>query len=66
MQITVNGEARKCGDGASVEDLLRDMGVNPERAAVLVNDRVVPRSERSSLKLRDADRVEILVFAGGG
>jgi thiamine biosynthesis protein ThiS len=66
MLITVNGEERQSPDGASVEDLLRDMGVNPERVAVLVNDRVVARSDRASVKLKHADRVEILVFAGGG
>ncbi len=66
MQITVNGEDRQCDDDASVENLLRDMGVEPDRVAVVVNDLVMPRSGRSAIKLRDADRVEILVFAGGG
>lgn len=66
MRIVVNGEDRQCNDSYSLDELLREMGVKPDRSAVLVNDRVIARRARAELAIREGDRVEILVFAGGG
>lgn len=66
IRIVVNGDARECADSCSLEQLIGDMGLETGRAAVLVNDNVVSAKERARFRLREGDRVEILVFAGGG
>ncbi len=66
MRLAVNGEDKQIEDGASLEKLLCECGARAERVAVLVNGRVVPARDRAGWKLRESDRIEILMFAGGG
>lgn len=66
MDLVVNGETyHHTGDG-SVADLLRECQADAARAAVMVNGEVVPRSRWDSSPLHAADRIEIVVFIGGG
>lgn len=65
--ILVNGEAMPL-TGATVEDLLRDMSVDPSARgfAVAVNQAVVVRAMWRKTELRAGDQVEIVKpFAGG-
>ena len=66
MTIVVNGEAHDCDDNLSLGALLVSLEASPERVATLVNDRVIAREARGKLLLQAGDRVEVLVFAGGG
>jgi sulfur carrier protein len=66
MRLVVNGETYEhAGDGALLS-LLEDLGADGDRVATMVNDEVVPKTRRAVTRLRDGDRVEVLVFAGGG
>ena len=66
MQLTVNGETHEHRGSGTLRELLQELGAEPARVAVVVNDEVVPRDRRDALRLRPADRVEVLAFAGGG
>ena len=66
MRVVVNGEPRTVGDGVTVLDLLRSLGLGEVRVAVEVNRHVVPRARHDSQKLGDGDVVEIVHFVGGG
>lgn len=64
--VTVNGEAAPLV--ASVIELLRASGVDPEArgVAVAVNGTVVPRRDWPASKLAEGDEIEIVKpFAGG-
>ncbi len=65
MQVCVNGENCETGS-VFVNDLLREQGADPARVAVVLNDAVVPVGLRASTRLAVGDRVELLMFAGGG
>jgi len=69
VKVQVNGKPREVDDGATVQDLIRDLGL-ADRArsglAVAVDRRVVPRSEYERTVLGDGDEVEILRAVGGG
>ena len=66
MNITVNGSRHiHRGDG-SLAEFLKELNARPDHVAIVVNGRIVPKSERSSVRLRDGDQVEILMFIGGG
>ncbi len=66
MQITVNGEPRTIDDGSTVADLVRTLGLVPERVAVEVNEELVRRATYADSPLTDGDRVEIVTLVGGG
>jgi thiamine biosynthesis protein ThiS len=66
VEVTVNGEPRTLGPGATVADLVAALGLGPRRIAVEVNRSVVPRAEYAATALGDGDTVEIIHFVGGG
>ena len=66
MRLVVNGETYEHGGNGALLSLLEELGANGDRVATMVNDEVVPKTSRSQTRLRDGDRVEVLVFAGGG
>ena len=66
MQLTVNGEAHEHTSEGSLVSLLAELKADPDRVATLVNETIIPRTEREGVALRDGDRVEIIAFAAGG
>ncbi len=66
LEVLVNGEAQRVPDGCTIDGLLGQMGVEPRRIAVAINQQVVPRSSFSTHPLAAGDRVEILEAVGGG
>lgn len=66
ISLTVNGEPRRIAHGASVADLVADIGLNPAKVAVERNAIIVPRSTLALVALADGDVLEIVHFVGGG
>ena len=66
MQIILNGESVVTPDGASVEQLLHQLGISRERVAVELNADIVPKANYERQLLADGDTIEIVHFVGGG
>jgi sulfur carrier protein len=66
MQLQVNGEIVSVPEGASLEQLLTQLGIGTGRVAVEINRDIVPRSRHASHMLREGDAVEIVHAIGGG
>lgn len=66
MQIVLNGEPKTLTDGATVADLVRDLGLQPKFVAVERNETLVPRTDHARCVLSPNDRVEIVTLVGGG
>lgn len=66
MRIIVNGEEHAAPEGATVERLVEQLALRPERLAVELNGRVVRRADWPAATLHENDRVEIVHFVGGG
>ena len=66
ITITVNGENRPANPGATVLDLLRELGLNSGRVAIERNLEILPRPEWPETHLAQGDRFEIVQFVGGG
>jgi thiamine biosynthesis protein ThiS len=66
LAIRVNGEARAVARGATVADLVAELGLGGRKIAVEVNRDVVPRTGYAARALCAGDRVEILEAVGGG
>ena len=65
-RITINAEPRTFPAPLTVADLLQELGRDPKRLAVEVNEQVVRKDEQSARTLTDGDRVEIVTLVGGG
>lgn len=64
--ISVNGETRPAKPGATVIDLLRDLGLDGGRVAVERNLEILPRQKWTETQVQPGDRYEIVQFVGGG
>jgi len=66
ISIMVNGENRAAKPGATVIDLLRDLGLDSGRVAIERNLEILPRPKWIETKVEPGDRYEIVQFVGGG
>lgn len=66
IAVKVNGDDCEVPAGASVADLLRQLGLEPGRVAVERNRSVVPRASHGETRLEPGDALEVVTFVGGG
>ena len=66
MKACINGTEREIRDGATLAELLRELGIEQGGLAVAVNERVVSRSLHDRTMLSDGDAIEIVRAVGGG
>jgi thiamine biosynthesis protein ThiS len=64
--ISVNGESRAAVVGATVVDLLHELGLDGGRVAIERNLEILPRQKWSGTRVEAGDRYEIVQFVGGG
>ena len=65
-KVFVNGEYRELADGATVETVVIELGVNRSGTAVAVDGEVIPRGEWGQTELRDGQELEVLHAVQGG
>ena len=65
-KVFVNGEYRELADGATVETVVTELGVNRSGTAVAVDGEVIPRGEWPQTELRDGQELEVLHAVQGG
>jgi thiamine biosynthesis protein ThiS len=66
INIIVNGEERATKAGATVTDLLHEMGLDPGRVAIERNLEILSRPDWQKTSIQPGDRYEIVQFVGGG
>jgi thiamine biosynthesis protein ThiS len=64
--VTVNGEERELADGLTLEALIHELALAPDRLAIERNREVVRRADWPQTTLSEADKIEIIHFVGGG
>ena len=65
MRIQVNGDTREVAAG-TILALVGELGLDPRKVAVERNLEIVPRSLHARTTLVEGDRIELVVFVGGG
>jgi thiazole synthase len=65
-RVFVNGEYRELADDATVETVVRELGVDGRGTAVAVNGEVIPRGRWAEHELRDGQEIEVLHAVQGG
>lgn len=66
MIIRLNGQDFPLQEGTSIRQLLEQLKVNSDMAAVEVNLKVVPKGAQATTYLQEGDKVEVIRFVGGG
>lgn len=66
VAIRLNGEPFAVAAGTSVADLLAKLEIDPRRAAVERNKRIVRKPEHGTTVLVEGDEVEVVTLVGGG
>ena len=66
MEILLNGEPRRLPVGATVLDLLGEVGRDPRTVAVERNGVLLPRARFGATRLDAGDRLEVVHFVQGG
>mgnify|MGYP001546956110 CR=1 FL=1 len=65
MRVHVNGDPREVAAGTILE-LVQELDLDPRKVAVERNLEIVPRSLHATTALAEGDRIELVVFVGGG
>jgi thiamine biosynthesis protein ThiS len=66
IEISVNGQSTVVARGQTVLDLLRTLGIKPDRVAVELNRAIVKQRDWASTSVEAGAQVEIVHFVGGG
>lgn len=66
MKIRVNGTDAEIEEGLTVSGLLSANGIDEARTVVELNGRVLERAHFGTILIREADRLELVRFVGGG
>ena len=66
ISITLNAELRIMPSGATLTDLINQLDLDPRGVAIERNREIVPKSAWDGLVLVEGDRLELVVFVGGG
>lgn len=66
LKLRINGEDHEVLENTSLQELVTQLKLSPERIAIEVNQKVVRRSDWATTLLKEKDRIEIVHFVGGG
>ncbi len=66
MIVFVNGETKDISVETNLFDLLKSLELPTERVAIELNKEVVRRKNWETTNIKDADKIEIVHFVGGG
>ena len=66
LAIHVNGDPRRVTVGATIAEMLTELGLDPRKVAVERNLAIVPRSTFGEVRVEPGDAFEIVHFVGGG
>jgi sulfur carrier protein len=64
--VKINGEIKQIPPDINLAELLKHLELPAERLAVELNSEVVRRINWENIKVKDADKIEIVHFVGGG
>ncbi len=66
MKVYINGETKEINGEVSLVELLENFCLPHERVAVELNKEVVRKRDWENILVKDADKIEIVHFVGGG
>lgn len=65
MEIIVNGQ-KETAQPCSIAELVASKGLAPGALVVELNQQIIKQQQWQAIQLKEADRLELLSFVGGG
>ncbi len=66
MTIQLNGDTYTTKGSSTINELLTELSIQPERVAVEVNLKLIKKNEYPAFSFKEGDSIEIVSFVGGG
>lgn len=66
IKILLNGESKELTEEINLIKLLQHFSLPTERVAIELNQEVVRKKDWKNIEIKDADKIEIVHFVGGG
>lgn len=66
MMIYINGDGREIAETATVENVIRELGLTNKKIAVELNEEILPFQNFATQILNSGDKLEIVHAIGGG
>jgi thiamine biosynthesis protein ThiS len=66
IEVKINGEAKQIPADINLAELLKHLELPSDRLAVELNQEVIRRMNWENIKVKSADKIEIVHFVGGG
>lgn len=66
IQVQINGEPRQVPPALPLDDLLRQLGLEPRMVVVEHNGEIVRRGTLAERRVAEGDVLELVHFVGGG
>ena len=66
INILINGETKEIEGKLNLSKLLEVLALPNERIAIELNREVVRKKDWENILIKDADKIEIVHFVGGG
>jgi thiamine biosynthesis protein ThiS len=66
VEVKINGEMKQIPSDINLAELLKHLELPAERLAVELNSEVIRRINWENVKVKNADKIEIVHFVGGG
>lgn len=66
MKVFINGETKEIAGQLNLLELLRHFSLPQDRIAIELNKEVVRKKDWEKVVVKEADRIEIVHFVGGG
>ena len=66
LTLQINGEQKQFPPDIDVAGLVRSMALVGKRIAIELNGEIVPKSCHATTRLRNGDKLEVVVAVGGG
>ncbi len=66
MKVVINDEIKEITGAINLQELLKSFLLPSERIAVELNKKVIRKKDWENVQIKDADKIEIIHFVGGG
>lgn len=66
MKVFINGETKEIAKQVNLLELLKQFSLPQERIAIELNKEVVRKKDWEKVLVKEADKIEIVHFVGGG
>jgi len=64
--MKLNGKHFTLSQEMTITDFLKLKDYSPDRVAVELNGKIIPKANFKDITLKDSDEIEIVCFVGGG